>query len=627
MGAVDKKKRKTGNGSSDSKEQGGVRFEEEAVEKPNLEKRAAHFARADPKSLPSSTPTGGYTASKGTGKVEEESWPGPFSTARAMIKMREESKIAREAAILSAKNGNVSAVVDIAHMDEYDKFLNDLKWMPSPVSRGGITRRLISPLSDICVKTLVAYFDEIPDETLNVLSTDICSKFAIELCQQRLFSCEVAMQLAVGGSEGIFYPECSSLSDDVLVAAMEKVSQPISTAGDDDKGTPMDVDNGNAISSLKLLQLRNCGHGFTDQVAVTVADKHGSSLEILELTGCYRLTEAALCAFLLKCRLNLKSLDLSCNSRLGVNALTTIASCSLLTSLKLDNATPLTSQMLVPLAAAESSLDALQSLSLAGLIDLTDSGFDSIIRRFGPQLQSLCIKGCVQLTDQSIVLIRECCCILNDLDIGGLGAITTAALLGLFIVGPVEQENTIVEIPILFDRSLVLDEDDNNDEHESSMSSTIAKASDYASSSSSSSSESKTGSNDTGRGGNGSADDSNSNIGRLLHVGLQGLSGAVTDDVIIQLCQHNNTLQSANLGGCNALTGRSISALRLHCCNTLEKLDISFVRDFNEDVLGSLVDQAIFLKYLSVWGCTQLSNRFFDGHRNDGINIDGRLET
>eukprot|EP00596_Hydrurales_sp_CCMP1899_P001913 CAMPEP_0119046388 /NCGR_PEP_ID=MMETSP1177-20130426/46297_1 /TAXON_ID=2985 /ORGANISM="Ochromonas sp, Strain CCMP1899" /LENGTH=112 /DNA_ID=CAMNT_0007019471 /DNA_START=14 /DNA_END=349 /DNA_ORIENTATION=+ len=112
MGAVDKKKRKTGNGTTDSKEQGqgGVRFEEETVEKPNLEKRAAHFARADPKSLPSSTPTGGFTASKGTGKVEEESWPGPFSTARAMIKMREESKIAREAAILSAKNGDVSVV-------------------------------------------------------------------------------------------------------------------------------------------------------------------------------------------------------------------------------------------------------------------------------------------------------------------------------------------------------------------------------------------------------------------------------------------------------------------------------------------------------------------------------------
>jgi hypothetical protein len=623
MDAADKKKRKTGSNSTDSKEQ-GVRFDEETVEKPNLEKRAAHFARADPKSLPSSTPTGGFTANKGTGKVQEESWPGPFSTARAMIKMREESKIAREEAILAAKNGNVSAIVDIAHMDEYDKFLNDLKWMPSPVSRGGITRRLISPLTDICVKTLVAYFDEIPDETLNVLSTDICSKFAIELCRQRLFSCEVAMQLAIGGSEGIFYPECSSLSDDVLVAAMEKVSRQISNACDDGESKSINVDSENAISSLKLLQLRNCGHGFTDQVAVTVADKHGSSLEILELTGCYRLTEAALCAFLLKCRLNLKSLDLSCNSRLGLNALTTIASCSLLTSLKLDNATPLTSPMLAPLAAAESSLDALQSLSLAGLIDLTDSGFDSIIRRFGPQLQLLCIRGCVQLTDKSIVLIRECCCILNDLDIGGLGEITTAALLGLFIVGPIEQENTIIEIPILFDRSLELDGDDNKDEPEISMNSTIAKAYDYASSSSS---ESKMGSSDTGRGGNGSADDSSSNIGRLIHVGLQGLSGAVTDDVIIQLCQHNNALQSANLGGCNALTGRSIAALRLHCSNTLEKLDISFVREFNEDVLGCLVDQAIFLKYLSVWGCTQLSNRFFDGHRNDGVNIDGRLET
>lgn len=266
MGAVDKKKRRTGSSSSDAKEQ-GVRFDEETTvdEKPNLEKRAAHFARADPKSLSSSTPTG-FTTNKGTGKAQDESWPGPFSTARAMIKMREESKIAREEAILAAKNGTVSTNVDIAFMDEYDKFLNDLKWMPSPVSRGGITRRLISPLSDVCVKTLVTYFNEIPDETLNVLSTDICSKFAIELCRQRLFSCEVAMQLAVQGSEGIFYPECSSLSDEVLVAAMEKVSQQISRADDNEKSAPMEIGNSNAISTLRLLQLRNCGHGFTDQV-------------------------------------------------------------------------------------------------------------------------------------------------------------------------------------------------------------------------------------------------------------------------------------------------------------------------------------------------------------------------
>ena len=50
------------------------------------------------------------------------------------------------------------------------------------------------------------------------------------------------------------------------------------------------------ITMLRLLQLRNCGHGFTDQVAITVSEKHAPGLEILELTGCYRLNETALCS-------------------------------------------------------------------------------------------------------------------------------------------------------------------------------------------------------------------------------------------------------------------------------------------------------------------------------------------
>ena len=219
MTAEDKKRRKT-----DTKQE--VRFgdaESKQNELPNLERRAAHFARADPKSLPSSTPTGSLTVKKGSN--QGESWPGPFATAHAMIQQREDAKKAREDAILAAANGTASAAVNIADMDEYDKFLHVLKWEPSTVSRGGSKRHLIPSLSDLCVKTLVSHFPEIDDQTLELLSTDICAKFAIELCRQRLFSCEVAMQLAIPGSEGIFFPECSNLSDDILVAAMEKVSR------------------------------------------------------------------------------------------------------------------------------------------------------------------------------------------------------------------------------------------------------------------------------------------------------------------------------------------------------------------------------------------------------------------
>lgn len=227
MSKDQKKRRRT-----DSKQE--VQFtDSEQQQQPNLERRAAHFARADPKSLPSSTPTGALSVSRSGRDDQKESWPGPFATARAMIQQREDAKKAREEAILAASSGTSTAVINVNDMDEYDKYLNSLKWEPSTKGRSGAKRYVISTLSDICVKTLVSHFHEIDDSTFSVLSTEICSKFAVELCRQRMFSCEVALQLAVPGSERIFYPECSILSDDALVAAMEKVSQSVEQQGID----------------------------------------------------------------------------------------------------------------------------------------------------------------------------------------------------------------------------------------------------------------------------------------------------------------------------------------------------------------------------------------------------------
>ena len=86
MGVADKKRRKT-EGNQE------VNFDESnegKIPQPNLERRAAHFARADPKSLPSSTPTGSLIVKRASD--QKESWPGPFATAHAMIQQREDAK-------------------------------------------------------------------------------------------------------------------------------------------------------------------------------------------------------------------------------------------------------------------------------------------------------------------------------------------------------------------------------------------------------------------------------------------------------------------------------------------------------------------------------------------------------
>ena len=406
----------------------------------------------------------------------------------------------------------------------------------------------------------------------------------------------------------------------------------MTAGGDAEKMSDGSKDGTAPITMLRLLQLRNCGHGFTDQVAITVSEKHAPGLEILELTGCYRLNESALCSLLLQCLENLRNLDLSCNSRLGKNSLTTISNMRNLTSLKLDHATPLTNEMIAPLTAESSTLASLEHLSLAGIIDLTDEGLGPIIKKFGPKLRSFCVRGCIQLTDESIILIREDCCVLDALDIGGLSQVSTAALLGLFIEGPVLRGGVIVEIPILFDTSMDLERHQDQNQNKSDwreggqdMLDTAGDSHEHESLEHSSSSSSSSSSLSSSAAPISISEKNNVSIGKLSKICLAGLCSSVTDDVVIQLCQLSSKLCTVDLGGCSLLSGKSISALQL-LCGELETLDVSFVRLFSEDSLGSLVDRCTSLKKLSVWGCTQLGKRFFDGHRNDSLVIEGRME-
>lgn len=279
-----------------------------------------------------------------------------------------------------------------------------------------------------------------------------------------------------------------------------------------------------------------------------------------------------------------------------------IANMSLLSSLKLDHATPFTNSMIMPLTAPDVALKKLEHLSLAGLIGLDDEGCHAMIVKLGPQLRSLSLKGCVQLTDESIIRIREHCRVLDALDIGGLGKITKTALLGLFIEGPLLQGGAVVEIPILFDNRIDVDERNDRAASRERRDPTHAVNHDSTLSSGSSS------------------------IGRLTSISLSGLASSVDDDVVIQLCLLGGSMRFVDLGGCSTLTSRSLTALQLYCGDSLETLDLSFVRNFTENSLGSLVDRAHQLQSLSLWGCTQLTRRFFDGHRNDRLAIEGRMD-
>lgn len=561
------------------------------------ESRAAHFARADPsssssssnsssgsssssnsgkggnsgggsssnssgngrknKGVSSTTPTGwGNAASANDG----DAWCGPFATAHALISQREAAKKARDDAI---KDSTAGKVEDVTNADEYDQYLQSITWMPHASSNAMTpTKRIQIPsLADLCVKLLAEHIEDVDDESLRFVSPDALAKFAAEMARQRKFSPEVATKLAVDGSEDLCFPECSFLVEDTLVNALSKAHGGFGVAH---------------TQQLKSLRLTNTGHSFTDSVATIVTDKYAAALEVLNLTGCYRLTEGALCLLLAKCTRNLRVLDLSCNSRIGADAIAAICTVVNLESLKLDNIASLGDDHLSVLSSRPSGLTRLRLLSLNGLLEMTDRGLGQLLDTFGPTLTSLSVNSCVQLTDRSIMKIRGCCRQLNELDVSDLSRISTEALLGLFIDGTME----------------VAQEDDED------------------------------GPTKVTSGG-----DSQAISRALVNIKLRGLVG-VTDDVIIEMTRTvgRGSLRYVDLGGCAALTSRSIAALHMHCRTSLEALDVSFVRGFTEECLGDLVDSAPFLKSLDVWGCTQMSDKFFNGIQNQVVMVVGRMD-
>ena len=56
----------------------------------------------------------------------------------------------------------------------------------------------------------------------------------------------------------------------------------------------------------------------------------------------------------------------------------------------------------------------------------------------------------------------------------------------------------------------------------------------------------------------------------------------------------------------------------------LESLDLSWCRAVSDNGVGALVDAAPRLQRLTVWGCSQLTNRFYEGHSREHLRVVGR---
>ena len=83
-------------------------------------------------------------------------------------------------------------------------------------------------------------------------------------------------------------------------------------------------------------------------------------------------------------------------------------------------------------------------------------------------------------------------------------------------------------------------------------------------------------------------------------------------------------LRSLAVNNCPAMGDGAIKALVDRRCDALEALDVSWCRGVSDQPLGALVDRCAALRKLTIWGCSQLTPLFFNGHKNDALEVVGR---
>ena len=102
----------------------------------------------------------------------------------------------------------------------------------------------------------------------------------------------------------------------------------------------------------------------------------------------------------------------------------------------------------------------------------------------------------------------------------------------------------------------------------------------------------------------------------------------LSDEAVVGLAAAcRGTLRVVSLNNVPALSDLSLQALAEHCAASLEDLDVSWCRGVTDDGVGLLADSCAQLRRLSIWGCSQLTPRFFRGYSNAQLRIVGRGPT
>ncbi|KAK9705576.1 hypothetical protein RND81_07G067500 [Saponaria officinalis] len=108
--------------------------------------------------------------------------------------------------------------------------------------------------------------------------------------------------------------------------------------------------------------------------------------------------------------------------------------------------------------------------------------------------------------------------------------------------------------------------------------------------------------------------------------GIQDLRlcrNAFSDDAIAAFLEASGeSLKELSLNNITKVGQNTTISLAQRCKN-LEMLDLSWCRSLTDDALGLIADSCMSLKLLKIFGCTQITRTFIDGHSNPHLHVVG----
>ncbi|KAJ4789838.1 F-box/LRR protein [Rhynchospora pubera] len=97
-----------------------------------------------------------------------------------------------------------------------------------------------------------------------------------------------------------------------------------------------------------------------------------------------------------------------------------------------------------------------------------------------------------------------------------------------------------------------------------------------------------------------------------------------SDEAIAAFVEASGTkLIELSLNNIEKVGHQTAIAISRRCCMSLQTLDLSFCRKMSDQALGLMVDSCSSLKTLKLFGCTQVTDFFRNGHSNFSVRIIG----